>query len=94
MARETEAYLAAHPLSEENPQMSSWNGGLGRKQFEYGPRVISHPHRPFSLVSFRYISLHVCFEVVLLSRHRGWIHLGLSNVTEAFACNSDQQFAC
>lgn len=31
-AAESAAYAAAHPLSAEEPQMSPWNGGIGRAQ--------------------------------------------------------------
>jgi len=42
--------VQAHPMSEEEPQMSSWNGGIGAKQLK---SVSSHrvcvewalPHR-------------------------------------------------
>lgn len=29
---EAEGFLKAHPLSEDEPQMSTWNGGIGRAQ--------------------------------------------------------------
>jgi hypothetical protein len=30
-----QAFLAAHPLSDDQPQMSSWNGGITRQQLQW-----------------------------------------------------------
>ncbi|GAB4817700.1 hypothetical protein N2152v2_004746 [Parachlorella kessleri] len=33
--REAQAFLAAHPMSKADPQMSSWNGGVTRRQLAW-----------------------------------------------------------
>ena len=56
--KEARSYEAAHPLSEQDPQMSSWNGGISQKQLEWlreeleraesaGQRVIVAAHHQF-----------------------------------------------
>ena len=35
LGREAGAFLAAHPLSEAEPQMSPWNGGIGVTQMAW-----------------------------------------------------------
>ncbi len=32
LGREAAEYLVAHPLSDEEPHMHCWNGGIGRAQ--------------------------------------------------------------
>jgi hypothetical protein len=36
-----QAFMAAHPMSEADPQMSSWNGGITRRQLEWLQRELS-----------------------------------------------------
>ncbi|EFN59457.1 hypothetical protein CHLNCDRAFT_138033 [Chlorella variabilis] len=33
--REAQEFLASHPMSDEDPQMSSWNGGITRQQLAW-----------------------------------------------------------
>ena len=32
---EAQAYLEAHPLTQEQPHMQHWNGGIGSQQMRY-----------------------------------------------------------
>eukprot|EP00271_Cylindrocystis_brebissonii_P023202 TRINITY_DN9490_c0_g1_i3.p2 TRINITY_DN9490_c0_g1~~TRINITY_DN9490_c0_g1_i3.p2 ORF type:complete len:134 (+),score=15.03 TRINITY_DN9490_c0_g1_i3:500-901(+) len=43
--KEALQYLEQHPLGEGHPQMSTWNGGIGRKQMEWLQGVISDAQR-------------------------------------------------
>lgn len=35
LGQEASAYIQQHPLSEQEPHMVSWNGGIGKRQFAW-----------------------------------------------------------
>jgi hypothetical protein len=38
-------FLAKHPLGEENPQSSTWNGGVGKEQLAWLTEALENAER-------------------------------------------------